>query len=273
VLHVKEAQAAELPPHAAHAASLDTVPARDTAVRGSDSAASPALVGIRAMGAKRDSLRRGLFRDAAAAAARGPAAMVRVPGTTPFPPPPQDVRPGTPAQAPRVVPVLPIAPAPAPGGARAQAAGDAMPNLDAARVAEAKLRLELAQRSRNRYDIEIHKKFSLAAACLIFSVLGAPLAVRFPRGGVGLVLGVSLLVFALYYVGLIGGEALANEGKVPPFWAMWGTNVILTAVGIVMLLRMGKDQNTGRGGDWADRMDVVKGWFGRGPRARRPRGA
>jgi hypothetical protein len=36
----------------------------------------------------------------------------------------------------------------------------------------------------------------------------------------------------------------------------------------VMLFRMGRDQNTGRGGDWSDRLDVVKGWFGRGPRAR-----
>ncbi len=136
-----------------------------------------------------------------------------------------------------------------------------------ARTAEAKLRLEIATRSRNRYDIEIHKKFSLAAACLIFVLIGAPIAVRFPRGGVGLVIGVSLLVFALYYVGLIGGEALANEGVVPPFWAMWGTNVILSVVGLVLLLRMGKDSTSNRGGDWGDRLDALKAKFGRGPQA------
>ncbi|MEO6527656.1 MAG: LptF/LptG family permease, partial [Gemmatimonadaceae bacterium] len=122
------------------------------------------------------------------------------------------------------------------------------------RSEETKLHLELAKRARNRLEIEIHKKFSLAAACLIFVVLGAPIALRFPRGGVGLVIGVSLVVFALYYVGLIGGEALANKGLVPPFWAMWGTNVILTVVGIVLLFRMGREQNSGRGGDWGDRM-------------------
>jgi lipopolysaccharide export system permease protein len=141
------------------------------------------------------------------------------------------------------------------------------PAVAQARASEAKLRLDIAQRSRNRYEIEIHKKFSLAAACLIFVLLGAPIAVRFPRGGVGLVIGVSLVVFALYYVGLIGGEALANEGIVPPFWAMWGTNVILTAVGIVLLFRMGKDSNSGRGGDWGDRIDAIKARFGRGPAA------
>jgi lipopolysaccharide export system permease protein len=136
-----------------------------------------------------------------------------------------------------------------------------------ARLAEAKLRLDMAQLSRNRYDIEIHKKFSLAAACLIFVLVGAPIAVRFPRGGVGLVIGVSLVVFALYYVGLIGGEALANAGLVPPFWAMWGTNVIMASIGVVMLLRMGRDQNTGRGGDWGDRIDALKARF-RGRRRR-----
>jgi lipopolysaccharide export system permease protein len=122
-------------------------------------------------------------------------------------------------------------------------------------TAESRLQLEMAEHTRNRFEIEIHKKFSLAAACLIFVVLGAPLAVRFPRGGVGLVIGVSLVVFALYYVGLIGGEAMANKGLVPPFWAMWGTNVILTVIGIVLLFRMGYERNSGRGGDWGDRID------------------
>jgi lipopolysaccharide export system permease protein len=134
------------------------------------------------------------------------------------------------------------------------------------RTAEAKLRLDIAEKQRNRYEIEIHKKFSLAAACLIFVILGAPIALRFPRGGVGLVIGVSLLVFAIYYVGLIGGEALANKGLMPPFWAMWGANVILTAVGIVLLFRMGRESNTARGGDWGDRMDTLRGMI----RRRRP---
>jgi lipopolysaccharide export system permease protein len=89
-------------------------------------------------------------------------------------------------------------------------------------------------------------------------VLGAPIALRFPRGGVGLVIGVSLVVFALYYVGLIGGEALANKALIPPFWAMWGTNVILTLVGIVLLFRMGHEENSGRGGDWGDRIDKIR---------------
>ena len=172
-----------------------------------------------------------------------------------------------------------IAPAPTAGAAARGAAAAAaamstqsIPTVDdqvrKARVAEAKLRLDIAQRARNRYEIEIHKKFSLAAACVIFVIIGAPIAVRFPRGGVGLVIGVSLLVFALYYVGLIGGESLANEGIIPPFWAMWGTNVILTIVGVTLFLRMGRDSTSNRGGDWSDKLDALLAKFGRGPQAR-----
>jgi lipopolysaccharide export system permease protein len=130
-------------------------------------------------------------------------------------------------------------------------------------AADVKLRYEISQRTKNRFEIEINKKFALAAACLIFVMLGAPLALRFPRGGVGLVLLVSLVVFALYYVGLIGGESLANKGIIPPFWAMWGTNAILTVIGVILLLRMGREENSGRGGNWTDRWDRVRDFFAR----------
>ena len=96
-------------------------------------------------------------------------------------------------------------------------------------LGDAKIRLEDARHWRNRYGVEIQKKFSLAAACIVFVLVGAPIALRFPRGGVGLVIGVSFLVFAIYYIGLIGGESLANHNIISPFWAMWADNVDLPA--------------------------------------------
>ncbi len=118
---------------------------------------------------------------------------------------------------------------------------------DAAAIREKNARYE-----RVRFDIEIQKKFSLAAACIIFVLLGPPIALRFPRGGVGLVLGVSFVVFALYYVGLIGGETLADDMIISPFWAMWGANIVLLIVGIVMTTRMNRVAGALRGGDWSD---------------------
>lgn len=121
-----------------------------------------------------------------------------------------------------------------------------------------RIRVEDARRSENAYEVEIQKKFALAAACFVFLLLGAPIALRFPRGGVGLTIGVSLVVFALYYVGLIAGESLARRGIVPPFLSMWGANIVFTALALWMLSRMGKENASGRGGDLRDLLDSIR---------------
>ncbi|MDE2877964.1 LptF/LptG family permease [Candidatus Palauibacter soopunensis] len=89
----------------------------------------------------------------------------------------------------------------------------------------------------NQYWVEIHKKGTIPAACIVFVLLGAPIAVRFPRGGVALVVGVSLGIFGAYYVSLIGGERLADRLWISPLWAMWAPNVIFGAAGLVALAR------------------------------------
>ncbi len=105
--------------------------------------------------------------------------------------------------------------------------------------------------------VEIHKKFALSFACLVFVLFGPPIALRFPRGGVGVTIGVSIGVFGLYYVCLMGGEALADKGLVPPSIAMWIANAIFTVAGVVLLWQVESTTDTSRGGGirdwWADR--------------------
>jgi len=103
-----------------------------------------------------------------------------------------------------------------------------------------------------KYRVEIYKKSSLAFACIVFVILGAPLASRFPNGGLGLVIGASTAIFSIYYVGLIGGENLADSGRLPPLIAMWGTNVIFLLAGVLLYLRMGQETSTSRGGGLDD---------------------
>jgi lipopolysaccharide export system permease protein len=118
----------------------------------------------------------------------------------------------------------------------------------ASNVQIARLRFDQLRSTTNGYDVEIHKKFALAVACVVFVLLGAPIALRFPRGGVGMVLGVSLFVFALYYSFLIAGQELASRGTLPPWLAMWAANILFGAVGLVMALRMGSESGSARGG-------------------------
>ena len=130
-------------------------------------------------------------------------------------------------------------------------------------VEAARARIDGGLRTFNTYEVEIQKKFAIAVACAIFVLLGAPIALRFPRGGVGLVIGVSFGVFGLYYVGLIAGEPLAQAGKVSPFWAMWSSNVIFLAVGLVLLSRVGRTGSTARGGDLGELKDAITAWLAR----------
>ena len=115
----------------------------------------------------------------------------------------------------------------------------------------------------NKYDVEIQKKFALAFACIVFVMIGAPIALRFPRGGVGLVIGASVGIFALYYIGLVGGEALADRLLLSPFIAMWLTNILFLVIAAVLLSRMGKEGVTARGGDLSEAWDGIRSWFAR----------
>ncbi|MEX2465372.1 MAG: LptF/LptG family permease [Gemmatimonadota bacterium] len=104
------------------------------------------------------------------------------------------------------------------------------------------------QQSINRYDVEIHKKLAIAFACLVFTLIGPPLALRFPRGGVGMVVAASTLIFSVYWVGLIAGESLADRRIANPAVTMWMGNVVFLLVGLWLVRHMGDAGSTVRGG-------------------------
>jgi len=110
------------------------------------------------------------------------------------------------------------------------------PGLRASEVRAESDKVRMAQLREARFLVEIHKKYAIATACLVFVLLGVPTAIRFPRGGLGFVIGMSLGIFAIYYVGLIGGESLADRLTAPP-WILWVPNAIFTAVGLLLLWR------------------------------------
>jgi lipopolysaccharide export system permease protein len=149
-----------------------------------------------------------------------------------------------------------------PGGT--VSAGARAPGMTTTAVHLARLRASDTRSTMNNYDVEIHKKFALAVACLVFVLLGAPIALRFPRGGVGLVLGVSLGVFGLYYAFLIAGQELAGRGFLPPWLAMWAANILFAAAGLWLAARMGRESGSARGGGIGE---LIEQWRWR--RARR----
>ena len=121
-------------------------------------------------------------------------------------------------------------------------------------------RLRAARQRAAIYEVEIQKKLAISAACVIFALLGMPLAIRFPRGGVGLVIGTSLAVFSVYYVGLIGGEELGDRLIVAPFFAMWTPNLLFLLFAIPLLWMVRRAGSTAHGGDWDEIRHALFGW-------------
>jgi len=89
-------------------------------------------------------------------------------------------------------------------------------------------------RLRNKFLVEVHKKYALPFACIIFVLIGAPLGVRARRGGIAVGTGLSIMFFLIYYAFLTGGEQLGDRGIMPPWLAMWSANIIIGALGITL---------------------------------------
>jgi lipopolysaccharide export system permease protein len=93
----------------------------------------------------------------------------------------------------------------------------------------------------NLAHVEIHKKFAIPFACLVFGVVGLPLGITNRRGGKSSGFSLSIAIILFYYVMINNGEHLAEVGKIPPSVGMWAPNLILLALGIFLLVRANRD--------------------------------
>ena len=137
-------------------------------------------------------------------------------------------------------------------GTRQVSTPDQMVQVAAIELEVARVRARTEQQIINLHTVEYHKKFAIPFACIVFVLIGAPLAVRFPRGGVGMVIAISLTIFGIYYMSLIGGESLGDRGIVPPFAGPWGPNAVFSLIAVYGLTQIGKETSTTRGGGWGD---------------------
>ena len=93
----------------------------------------------------------------------------------------------------------------------------------------------------NRYRVEIHKKYSIALACLIFMLIGAPLGLSIRRGGLGTVGALALGIFLFYWITLVQGEKLADRNFLDPWIGMWIANIIMSIIGLWLVLYVALD--------------------------------
>jgi lipopolysaccharide export LptBFGC system permease protein LptF len=85
------------------------------------------------------------------------------------------------------------------------------------------------------YEIEVQKKYALAATSVVLALAGVAVGLCFSRRRIAVVAAVSFVVYAAYWGGLVTGESLADDLALSPVVAMWAMNwVVLAAASLVI---------------------------------------
>lgn len=92
-----------------------------------------------------------------------------------------------------------------------------------------------------QHQLELNRKYSLSLACLIFFLIGAPLGAIIRKGGLGVPVVVSVLIFIFYYIVNVAGEKMAKSGEWNMLFGAWLSSAILTPIGIFLVTRANKD--------------------------------
>lgn len=106
--------------------------------------------------------------------------------------------------------------------------------------------------------IELHQRFALPPACVLLALIGIPLGVSSRKGGKSSAFVLTVLVAFLYWLGLIAGNNLARQDKLPAGMAVWIPNAVFAAIGIWLLIRLENPSKS----DWvgAGRDAIIRAW-------------
>jgi LPS export ABC transporter permease LptF len=85
---------------------------------------------------------------------------------------------------------------------------------------------------------EINEKLALAFSCLAFILLGSSMAIITRRREKAVNIGIAFVIVGIYYLLLLGSEAIALQGFINPAIAMWIPNMLLGIIGIIMTYKL-----------------------------------
>ncbi|MFN5849855.1 MAG: LptF/LptG family permease, partial [Chitinophagales bacterium] len=89
--------------------------------------------------------------------------------------------------------------------------------------------------------VEWHRKFTLAISCLVLFFVGAPLGAIIKKGGIGLPMFISVILFIIYYMLTKISSEFAQQEKVTPFLGMWFSTMLFLPLGIFLTYKAMND--------------------------------
>jgi lipopolysaccharide export system permease protein len=104
-------------------------------------------------------------------------------------------------------------------------------------------RQEIAGTLRPSMLVELHRKFAIPFACVVFGLVGVPLGVEPARAVRSRGFAVSLAVIFVYYILLSAGQAFAEQGSVPAWLGLWLPNIVFGIIGVLLLRRAARERS------------------------------
>ena len=103
--------------------------------------------------------------------------------------------------------------------------------------------MQMADADKNirRHQSDWHKKITLSLSCLIFFFIGAPLGAIIRKGGLGLPVVISVIIFVLYYIIDSGSTRVARSGEMNIILGVWMSTIVLAPIGFFFTYKSNKD--------------------------------
>ena len=94
----------------------------------------------------------------------------------------------------------------------------------------------------NKFKVELHRKFTLSIACIVMLIIGAPMGAIIKKGGFGLPVVFSIVLFLIYHIISITSEKMVKKDLIEPIIGMWGSTYIMLIIGLILLMIVNKNQ-------------------------------
>ena len=103
--------------------------------------------------------------------------------------------------------------------------------------------LQIVETDKNirKHEADWHKKITLSLSCLIFFFIGAPLGAIIRKGGLGLPVVISVIIFVLYYIIDSGATRVAKSGEMNMVLGVWMSTLVLAPIGAFFTYKSNKD--------------------------------
>ena len=96
-------------------------------------------------------------------------------------------------------------------------------------------RFESGRKLGIKASIELHKKYNMAIACLVLLLIGAPFGAIVRKGGIGLPVVASTVLYMAYLILFKFGENFARKELISVFWGLWAPNMLMFPIGVMLI--------------------------------------